>query len=73
MLTGNEIGVLLADDALEHADTGGRPKLVVTTVVSSSLLSLMARDRRADYRETLTGFKWIANAAIAPSARASRS
>jgi phosphomannomutase len=64
MLSGNEIGVLLADDALEHADTGGRPKLVVTTVVSSSLLSRMARDRRAEYRETLTGFKWIADAAI---------
>jgi phosphomannomutase len=64
MLTGNEIGVLLADDALEHAQTGGRPKLVVTTVVSSSLLSRMARDRRAEYRETLTGFKWIADAAI---------
>ena len=64
MLTGNEIGVLLADDALEHADTGGRPKLVVTTVVSSSLLSRMAHDRGARYEETLTGFKWIADAAI---------
>ena len=64
MLSGNEIGVLLADDALEHAETGGRPKLVVTTVVSSSLLSRMARDRGARYLETLTGFKWIADAAL---------
>jgi phosphomannomutase len=64
MLSGNEIGVLLADDALEHADTGGRPKLVVTTVVSSSLLSRIAHDRGAQYRETLTGFKWIADAAV---------
>jgi phosphomannomutase len=64
MLAGNEIGALLADDALEHADTGGRTKLVVTTVVSSSLLSRMARDRSAAYRETLTGFKWIADAAL---------
>ncbi len=64
MLSGNEIGVLLADDALAHADTGGRPKLVVTTVVSSSLLSRMAHDRGAQYRETLTGFKWIADTAI---------
>jgi len=64
MLSGNELGVLLADDALEHADTGGRPKLVVTTVVSSSLLSRMAHDRGAEYRETLTGFKWIADTAI---------
>ena len=64
MLSGNEIGVLLADDALEHAETGGRPKLVVTTVVSSSLLSRMAHDRGARYAETLTGFKWIADAGI---------
>jgi phosphomannomutase len=64
MLSGTEIGVLLADDALEHAETGGRPKLAVTTVVSSSLLSRMTRDRGARYRETLTGFKWIADAAI---------
>jgi phosphomannomutase len=65
MLSGNEVGVLLSDDALEHAETGGRPKLVVTTVVSSSLLSRMARDRGAVYRETLTGFKWIADTALA--------
>jgi phosphomannomutase len=64
MLSGNEIGVLLADDALTYADTGGRPKLVLTTVVSSSLLSRMARDRGAIYGETLTGFKWIGAAAI---------
>jgi phosphomannomutase len=64
MLSGNEIGVLLADDAMEHWDTGGRRKLVVTTVVSSSLLSRMARDRGVEYRETLTGFKWIADAAL---------
>jgi phosphomannomutase len=64
MLSGNEIGALLADDALEHAPAGGRRKLVVTTVVSSSLLSRMARDRGAAYRETLTGFKWIVDAAL---------
>jgi phosphomannomutase len=64
LLTGNELGALLADDALEHADTGGRRKLVVTTIVSSSLLSRMARDRGAACRETLTGFKWIAQAAL---------
>jgi phosphomannomutase len=64
MLSGNEVGALLADDAIEHAATGGRKKLVVTTVVSSSLLSRMARDRDVEYRETLTGFKWIADEAI---------
>lgn len=64
VLSGNEIGVLLADDAIEHADTGSRRKLVVTTVVSSSLLSHIARDRGVACRETLTGFKWIARAAL---------
>lgn len=64
MLSGNELGVLLADDAIQHAEVGGRRKLVVTTVVSSNLLSRMARDRDVAYRETLTGFKWIANAAL---------
>ncbi|HXK10507.1 MAG TPA: phospho-sugar mutase [Vicinamibacteria bacterium] len=64
MLSGNELGALLGDDAMEHAATGGRPKLVVTTVVSSSLLSRMARDRGVACRETLTGFKWIADAAL---------
>jgi len=63
-LGGNEIGVLLGDDAIEHADTGGRPRLVVSTIVSSTLLSRIARDRGASYRETLTGFKWIADAAL---------
>lgn len=68
MLSGNEIGVLLADDALRHAETGGRQKLVITSIVSSSLLSRIAHDRGAAYAETLTGFKWIANAALAAEA-----
>jgi phosphomannomutase len=64
MLSGNEVGVLLADDAIEHADSGGRRKLVVTTVVSSGLLPRLARARNVACRETLTGFKWIARAAL---------
>ena len=64
MLSGNEVGVLLATDAIEHADTGGRRKVVVSTVVSSSLLSRIARAHDVAYRETLTGFKWIMKAAL---------
>jgi len=64
LLGGNEIGVLLGADAIEHADTSGQPRLVVTTIVSSTLLSRIARDKGASYRETLTGFKWIADAAL---------
>jgi len=62
MLTGNEVGWLLADDAIRHAQALGRPRLVVTTIVSSTLLSRMARDLGVAYDETLTGFKWIADA-----------
>ena len=64
MLSGNEIGWLLADDVLTHAPTGSRQKLVVTTIVSSTLLSRMARDRGAAYDETLTGFKYIGDRAL---------
>jgi phosphomannomutase len=56
-LTGNEIGVLLADHVLRH--TEGSDRLVVTTVVSSRLLSRMAAAHGVHYAETLTGFKWI--------------
>ncbi len=59
-LTGDEIGVLLADWLIER-----RPEarsLVATSVVSSSMLSVMARETGVDFVETLTGFKWIARA-----------
>ena len=65
MLTGNEIGVLLGADALLHADTGGCRKLVVTSVVSSTMLGRIAGDLGASYAEVLTGFKWIATTAMA--------
>jgi len=38
--------------------------MVATTIVSSQLLSYLAKAAGADYRETLTGFKWIGNAAM---------
>ena len=62
-LTGNEVGCLLAEDLLTH---GGQEahRLVATTVVSSALLSRIAAAHGAAYAETLTGFKWIANAAL---------
>ena len=63
-LTGNEIGVLLCHDALLHADAGAKQRLVITTIVSSTMLSRIARDLGAQYDEVLTGFKWIANKAM---------
>jgi phosphomannomutase len=63
-LTGNEIGVLLCHDALKNKNAGGKKKLVITTIVSSTMLSRIARDMGAAYDEVLTGFKWIANKAM---------
>jgi phosphomannomutase len=63
-LTGNEIGVLLCHDALRHKDSGGKPKVVITSIVSSTMLGRIARDLGAACDEVLTGFKWIANKAM---------
>jgi phosphomannomutase len=62
VLTGDQIGALLADYLLEVGPKGAR--MVATTVVSSQLLSYLAKQAGAEYRETLTGFKWIGNAAM---------
>ena len=55
MLSGDEVGWLLADALLER----GRRGTFATTIVSASLLGRMARERGAGYAETLTGFKWL--------------
>ena len=61
-LTGDEIGVLLADWLLEAGD--GADRLVVTTVVSSSMLGRLAEARGVVFAETLTGFKWVIRPAL---------
>jgi phosphomannomutase len=66
-LDGNETGTLLAQDLLEHGLKG--PRIVATTVVSSTLLSKIAARHGARYVETLTGFKWIARAMRSPDPR----
>lgn len=63
-LSGNAVGVLLGADAIEHADIGDNKPLVCTTIVSSTMLSRIAKDLGAEYEETLTGFKWIANTSV---------
>ena len=61
-LTGDQTGALLADYLLAAGPADRR--MVATTVVSSQLLGFLAKQAGADYRETLTGFKWIGNAAL---------
>jgi phosphomannomutase len=56
-LKGDELGWLLADHILRH--TEGDDRLVITTLVSSSLLSKMAVRHGVHFAETYTGFKWI--------------
>ncbi|MEO6713725.1 MAG: phospho-sugar mutase [Mycobacteriales bacterium] len=60
-LRGDEIGALLADFLL--STSSGDDRLVVTTIVSSTLLSKIAAAAGVRYAETLTGFKWIERAA----------
>ena len=59
-LSGNQLGVLLADHLLRHH--AGRRPLVVSTVVSSPMLADVAASHGARYEPTLTGFKWICRA-----------
>lgn len=61
-LTGNEIGMLLADHVLER--TSGEGRLVVSSIVSSPMIGAVASHHRARWEATLTGFKWICNAAL---------
>jgi phosphomannomutase len=61
-LSGDEIGWLLGDHILRH--TTGDDRLVVTTLVSSSLLGKMAAAAGVHHLETFTGFKWIGQQAL---------
>ena len=62
-LTGDEVGALLGDWLLASV-TEGPHRLVVSTVVSSSLLSKIAEHHGVRHEETLTGFKWLSRPAI---------
>ena len=62
LLSGDQVGALLADYLLTIGS--GADRMVATTVVSSQLLGFLAQAAQVEYRETLTGFKWIANAAL---------
>ena len=55
MLSGDELGALLGDDALRS----GRRGTYACSIVSSSLLAAMAAAHGQPFAYTLTGFKWI--------------
>ena len=62
LMTGNEVGILLTDWLAAHARDGGEDlsrKVVISTVVSSSMLDALAGEYGFELRRTLTGFKYI--------------
>jgi phosphomannomutase len=61
-LTGNQIGVLLGDYLLANTDVDH--PIVLNSIVSSPMLESVARIHGARFVQTLTGFKWIWNAAL---------
>ena len=69
--TGDQIGALIAHELFGLCQPNAHD-MVATTIVSSSLLSAMAHENGVTYGETLTGFKWIANRALAHRAEGGR-
>ncbi|HEY2441642.1 MAG TPA: phospho-sugar mutase [Streptosporangiaceae bacterium] len=63
-LTGDQLGALIGSYLLDQtaAEPDPADRLVVTTIVSSTLLSSIAAAAGTRYAETLTGFKWIVRA-----------
>jgi phosphomannomutase len=59
-LTGNQIGCLLAEFLLKSRSDGP----VINSVVSSPLLGVIANQHDTSWAQTLTGFKWVCNAAF---------
>jgi phosphoglucomutase len=66
-LSGNQIGVLILDFVLSTLKLQQRlPQkgVIISTVVTSPLVSKMARENGLNAIEVLTGFKWIRQAAL---------
>lgn len=62
LLTGNEVGALLADYLLSKANTpafGGKKTLLVKTIVTTELAVRIAESYGAEVIDVLTGFKYI--------------
>ena len=62
LVTGNEMGILLMDYLAARAAARGENvarKVVISTIVSSSVLDALAAKHGFELRRTLTGFKYI--------------
>ena len=56
MLRGDELGVILGESIARESSYG----IFANSIVSSSILSKIARFYNLEFKETLTGFKWLA-------------
>ncbi|HTM45990.1 MAG TPA: phospho-sugar mutase [Polyangiaceae bacterium] len=62
-LSGNQIGIVLADYVLSNVPAKPRP-FVGQSIVSTPMLNSVAERYGARCEQTLTGFKWVWNAAL---------
>ncbi|EJD53440.1 Phosphoglucomutase, first 3 domain-containing protein [Auricularia subglabra TFB-10046 SS5] len=72
ILTGNELGVILAAAIVQRMRADGvdlSRSCMITTVVSSKMLQSIAASEGLGYAECLTGFKNIGNLALAKEAQ----
>ena len=61
ILRGDEIGFILGRYLAENfPPTPGNKRVFANSIVSSSLLARIAESYGIDFKETLTGFKWLA-------------
>jgi phosphomannomutase len=54
-LTGDQVGLILADEIASKSNTG----VLACSIVSSSVLAKVAKHHGLEFKATLTGFKWI--------------
>ena len=59
-LTGDEVGLILGHAAALAAARTGRKGAIACSIVSSSALAAVATKHGLEFKQTLTGFKWIA-------------
>lgn len=60
MLSGDELGSLFGEYLAASAPENYRSRCFANSIVSSSLLSKIAKRHGIEFHETLTGFKWLA-------------
>ncbi|WP_412163960.1 phospho-sugar mutase [Curtobacterium flaccumfaciens] len=62
-LSGNEVGWLLGWRAAARASESGATGTLAASIVSSPALARVAARHGLEYRDTLTGFKWVSRVA----------